>query len=101
VALSSNPPLQVVGYSATRKGDPDRGPRVALRPDDAAVRLLNEGELVWVQGPRRNELATVVLDPALPRGGAAVQDIAGLAVSEVIRLVRPDRERPNIPTPRG
>lgn len=97
MTLSSNPPLQVVGFSATRRGDPNRGPRVAVRPDDAAVRLLNEGELVWVQGPRRNELAMVVLDPALPRGGIAVQDIAGLAVSEVVRLVRPDRERPRSP----
>ena len=52
-----NKPLQVVGYIATRKGDPERGPLVRMRSDEAAERLLNDGELVWVYGPRRQELA--------------------------------------------
>jgi len=93
VSLASNPPLQVVGFWASRRGDAERGPLVRLRPDDAARRLLNEGDLVWVYGPRRHDLATVALDESLPRGGVAVRDIAGLAVTEIVRLVRPDRER--------
>jgi len=90
--LASNPPMQVVGFSATRRGDPDRGPQVRVRPDDAARRLINEGDLVWVHGPRRQEMATVVLDETLPRGSVAVRDMAGVAVSEIVRLVRPDRD---------
>lgn len=93
MTLSSNPPLQVVGFWATRRGDPERGPLIRIRPDDAAARLLNEGDLVWVYGPRRNEMATVALDGSLPKGGIAVRDIAGLAVSEVVRIARPDRAR--------
>ena len=100
MSLSSNPPLQVVGFTATRRGDPDRGPQVRLRPDDAARRLLNAGDTVWVLGPRRHELATVVLDEQLPRGGIVVRDIAGLAVTEVVRLERPDVDRaPKPPRP--
>lgn len=98
MSLASNPPLQVVGFWATRRGDADRGPLVTVRPDDAAERLLNEGDLVWVEGPRRQELATVAIDPALPRGGVAVRDIAGITVSEIVRLVHPERERPRLPT---
>lgn len=93
MTLASNPPLQVVGYWATRRGDPERGPLVRMRADDAARRLINEGDLVWVYGPRRNEMATVALDDTLPKGGIAVRDIAGLAVSEVVRVARPDRRR--------
>ncbi|MFP5354268.1 MAG: molybdopterin dinucleotide binding domain-containing protein [Gemmatimonadota bacterium] len=93
MTLASNPPLQVVGYWATRRGDPERGPLVRMRADDAARRLINEGDLVWVHGPRRNEMATVALDDTLPKGGIAVRDIAGLAVSEVVRVERPDRRR--------
>ena len=32
---------------------------VRMNPDDARSRLLNDGELAWVYGPRRHELATV------------------------------------------
>jgi len=94
MSLASNPPLQVVGFWATRRGDADRGPMVSLRPDDAAERLINEGDVVWVEGPRRQELAIVMLDAGLPRGGVAVRDIAGIAVSEIVRLVHPERDRP-------
>jgi len=99
VTLASTPPLQVVAFAATRRGDPERGPLVRLRADDAARRLLNEGDLVWVQGPRRQEMATVALDDSLPKGGIAVRDIAGIAVSEVVRLVSPERDRPRPPRP--
>ena len=95
MSRASNPPLQVVGFAATRRGDPDRGPQVRLRPDDAARRLINEGDMVWVHGPRRNELAVVVLDEQLPRGGVVVRDLAGVSVSEVVRLERPRDDRPS------
>lgn len=88
-----NPPLQVVGFVGTRRGDPDRGPQVRLRGDEAALRLLTDGELAWVQGPRRQELATVVIDEAVPKGGVVLRDIAGIVVSEIVRLRKPDLDR--------
>lgn len=91
------PPLQVVGFVATRRGDADRGPMVQMNANEASLRLLTDGELVWVKGPRRQELAELRVDDALPRGGAVVRDIAGLAVSEVIRVVKPDLDRGGTP----
>lgn len=85
-----SPPLQVMGFIATRKGDPERGPLVRMRGDDAAKRLLTDGEVAWVYGPRRQELATVVLDETVPRGGVVVRDIAGIAPSEIVRVVKVD-----------
>ncbi|HEX6314993.1 MAG TPA: hypothetical protein VFZ73_09045 [Gemmatimonadaceae bacterium] len=89
-----NPPLQVVGYLGTRRGDPERGPQVRLRGDEAALRMLTDGEMAWVQGPRRQELATVIVDDAVPKGGVVVRDIAGLAVSEIITIRKPDLDSP-------
>lgn len=88
-----NPPLQVIGFLATRKGDPDRGPQVRINSEEAALRLLSDGELAWVHGPKRQELATVVVDENVPRGCAVVRDVAGVVVSDVIRLVKPDFDR--------
>ena len=85
-----SPPLQVMGFIATRFGDPERGPLVRMRSDDAAKRLLAEGEVAWVYGPRRQELATVVIDDTVPRGGIIVRDIAGIAPSEIVRVVKVD-----------
>ncbi|MBX7117837.1 MAG: hypothetical protein K1X31_02435 [Gemmatimonadaceae bacterium] len=85
-------PLQVVGFVATRKGDAERGPQVRVRPDDARMRLVDDGELVWVYGPRRHELAPVVYDEALPKGGVVVRDLLGVAVTEIVRLVKMDVE---------
>ena len=84
------PPLQVIEFLATRRGDAERGPLVRMNGNEARLRLLADGELVWVHGPRRQELAELRVDDALPRGGAAVRDIAGVAVSEIIRVVKPD-----------
>lgn len=83
-------PLQVVGFIATRRGDPDRGPLVRILPEDARIRLIDDGELVWVYGPRRHELAPVVFDETLPRGGVVVRDLGGLAITEIVRLVKMD-----------
>ena len=85
-----SPPLQVMGFIATRRGDAERGPLVRMRSDDAAKRLLTDGEVAWVYGPRRQELATVVIDDAVPRGGVVVRDIAGIAPSEIVRVVKVD-----------
>lgn len=63
---------------------------IYLRSEEAARRLLNDGVLVWVHGPRRHDLARVTLDESVPRGAVVVRDIAGLAVSEIVRLVKPD-----------
>ncbi len=83
-------PLQVVGFIATRKSDAERGPLVRIKPEDATKRLIADGELVWVYGPRRHELAPVVYDDSLPRGGVVVRDLGGLAVTEIVKLVKMD-----------
>ena len=85
-----SPPLQVIQFIATRAGDMDRGPLVRLRADEAAKRLLTDGEVAWVYGPRRHELATVVIDDQVPRGNVVVRDIAGVAPSEIVRVVKVD-----------
>ena len=79
-----NPPLQVVGFLGTRRGDPERGPQVRLRGDEAALRMLSEGEMAWVDGPRRQELATVVIDDAADLEGQRVRNvIVGVTVTGV------------------
>ena len=94
--MAFNPPLQVVGYIATRREDPERGPLIRLRPDEAKQRCIHAGELVWVYGPRRHDLAAVELDDGLPRGGVVVRDLAGLAPTEIVRLVKVSDDRPII-----
>jgi anaerobic selenocysteine-containing dehydrogenase len=83
-------PLQVVGFIATRKSDPERGPLLRIKPEDARMRLIADGELVWVYGPRRHELAPVVYDDALPRGGVVARDLSGIAITEIVKLVKMD-----------
>ena len=66
---------------------------VRLARAEATMRMLVDGEVVWVYGPRRHDLATVVLDDEVPKGGVIVRDIAGIAVSEIVRLVKPELDR--------
>ena len=87
-------PLQVVAFIGTKKGDAERGPMVRLRPEDALIRLLMPGELVRVISDRRSELAELQVDEAVPKGGAILRDVAGAAVTEIIRVVRLDLEAP-------
>ena len=89
-----NPPLQVIGYIATRRDESDRGPLIRLRADEARLRGVDDGELVWVYGPRRHDLAPVELDDSVPRGGVVVRDLLGLAPSEIVRLVKVSDDRP-------
>ncbi|MGH7637912.1 MAG: hypothetical protein ACREOK_09695, partial [Gemmatimonadaceae bacterium] len=56
----------------------------------ARNRLLNGGELAWVYGPRRHELATVVLDEKVIVGDVILRDIAGSSPSEFVRVIKPD-----------
>ena len=92
-----SPPLTVVGFLATRRGDPDRGPEVRLNAQEARIRLLSDGELVYLYGPRRHELVVLRVDDALPRGGVVVRDVAGVAPSEIVRVRKVDDDRPPLP----
>lgn len=92
--MAYNPPLQVVGFIATRRDDEERGPLIRMRPDEAKERMIDEGELVWVYGPRRHDLAAVEFDDTLPRGGVVARDLAGLAPTEIVRLVKVSDDRP-------
>jgi len=85
-----NRPLRVAHFIATRMTDSDRGPQVRLSADEAKARLLVDGELAWVYGPRRQELATVVVDDSVKRGDVVLRDIAGASPSELVRVVKPD-----------
>ena len=85
-----NRPLLVSRFIATRMSDPERGPQVRIRSDDARDRLLQEGELAWVHGPRRQELAAVHYDDSLRRGEVALRDVAGASPSELVRIIKPD-----------
>jgi anaerobic selenocysteine-containing dehydrogenase len=94
---SINRPLRVEKLIASRPGDVERGPMVTLHPSDAADRLLNEGELAWVYGPRRHELAEVRLDSDLKKGDVILRDVVGSSPSEIVRVIKPDLDKPRRP----
>lgn len=85
-----NRPLRVAAFLATRASDAERGPQVRLSPEDARTRLLTDGELAWVYGPRRQELAEVAVDEQVKRGDVVIRDVAGVSPSEIVRVVKPD-----------
>jgi anaerobic selenocysteine-containing dehydrogenase len=85
-----NRPLRVASFIATRQGDEDRGPLVLMNQRDARARLLDDGEVAWVYGPRRGELAVVRVDDTVRFGDVIVRDIVGVAPSETVRVVKPD-----------
>ena len=89
-----NPPLRVARLIATLPRDPERGPRVWMRKDEADRRLLVDGELVWVYGPRRHELATLAIDDTLPRGDVVLRDVVGASPSESVRIQKVDTDTP-------
>jgi anaerobic selenocysteine-containing dehydrogenase len=68
---------------------------IRISPTDAKIRLLTQGELAWVRGPRRNELAVVVIDKNMPDGSIAVRDIAGVTISERVVVTKPDLDTPS------
>jgi anaerobic selenocysteine-containing dehydrogenase len=77
-------------YIATRSGDSERGPLVRLHPSEARKRLLEDGELVWVYGPRRHELAVLVVDDTVSPGNVVARDVVGIAPAEIVRVVKHD-----------
>lgn len=89
-----NPPLRVVKLIATRLGDVERGPMIWMRQEDASERVLTDGELVWVYGPRRHELATLQIDNSLARGDVVLRDIVGASPSEIVKVVKIDTDTP-------
>ena len=88
------PQLLVIEYVASKKGDAERGPLVRMRSSEARIRLAQEGELVWVEGPRRKEIAVLEIDDAIPEGKVALRDIAGVTLAEQVVVVKPDLDTP-------
>jgi len=85
-----NRPLRVASLIATSTRDPERGPMVFMHPDDARERLLMDGELAWVYGPRRHELAVVRVDDEMRLGDVMLRDVVGASPSEIVRVIKPD-----------
>ncbi len=90
-------PLRVAQLIATRGGDAQRGPAVFMHPEDARERLLDDGELAWVYGPRRHELATVHVDESMKKGDVVLRDVVGASPSEIVRVIKPDLDRRGTP----
>jgi len=84
------PGLLVSQYIATRAGDAERGPLIRLHSSEARKRLVEDGELVWVYGPRRHELAVLVVDDSVSPGTVVARDILGVAPAETLRIVKHD-----------
>lgn len=87
---SLNRPLRVLSLVTTREGDVERGPMVVMSEDDARSRLLTNGELAWVYGPKRHELAEVRIDPTARQGDVVLRDVFGARPSEIVRVIKPD-----------
>ena len=85
-----NKVLRVAALLGSRRGDEDRGPAIWIHPEDARERLLVDGELAWVYGPRRHELAVVNVDPGARRGDVVLRDVLGASPSELVRVIKPD-----------
>jgi hypothetical protein len=85
-----NRPLRVVSLIVTRKDDAERGPMIIMSAVDARDRLITDGELAWVYGPKRHELATVRIDPNARQGDVILRDLFGARPSEIIRVIKPD-----------
>jgi len=82
--------LRVAGLIATKKGDDERGPAIFMHQKDAQARLLNEGELAWVYGDKRHELAQVIFDERVKAGDVVLRDLIVAAPSGTVKVVKPD-----------
>jgi hypothetical protein len=91
---SFRPKLFVIEYVSTKKGDSERGPLVKMRSSEARIRLLQDGELVWVIGPRRSDLAELRIDENIADGNVYLRDIAGVTHSEYVTVAKPDTDSP-------
>lgn len=94
LGTSFRPRLFVIEYLSTRKGDPERGPLVKMRSSEARIRLIQDGELVWVMGPRRSDLAELRIDDSIAEGNVYLRDIAGITHSEYVTVTKPDTDSP-------
>jgi len=94
IGFGFQPKLKVVEYLSTKKGDAERGPMVRMSGREARFRLLEDGELVWISGPRRQELAVLMIDESIGPGHVALRDVAGVAVSESVTVTKPDTDTP-------
>lgn len=81
-------------YVATRMDEPERGPQIRLNPADARVRLLVDGELAWVVGPRGQQLAAVVVDEGVREHECVLRDVPGVTLAEAVRVTKPDLDAP-------
>ncbi len=95
IGFRFEPGLNVIEFVSTRKGDAERGPQVRMRSSEARFRLVQDGELVRVRGPRRHELAVLVIDESIPEGHVALRDVAGVTVTESVTVVKPDMDTPS------
>jgi anaerobic selenocysteine-containing dehydrogenase len=86
--------MRVLQFLATRVTDAERGPQVRMNAQEAGARFLTDGELVILEGPRRQQLATLVVDDTLRRGDVVVRDIAGVSPSEIVYVIKPDLDAP-------
>ena len=86
--------MRVLQFLATRVTDAERGPQVRMNAQEAVARMLTDGELVILEGPRRQQLATLVVDESLRRGDVVVRDIAGVSPSEIVYVIKPDLDAP-------
>lgn len=87
-------PLRVLQFVATRAADAERGPQIRMNGQEAGARMLTDGELVVVEGPRRQQLATLVVDDGLRRGDVIVRDVVGVSPSEIVYVIKPDLDAP-------
>ena len=61
-----------------------------LAVEDAQARLLNEGELAWVYGDKRHELAQVLFDERVNAGDVVLRDLIVAAPAGTVKVVKPD-----------
>ena len=87
-------PLRVERFIGTRLSDAERGPQVRMRADAARERMLTDGELALIETPRGQQLAPIVIDDTVPRGGVVVRDIGGVSPSEIVYVMKPDLDAP-------
>jgi anaerobic selenocysteine-containing dehydrogenase len=88
-----NRPLLVARLLASKRDDEARGPAVWIHPTDARTRLLVDGELAWVHGPRRHELCEVHIDAGARLGEVVLRDSIVAGPAEIVRVVKPDLDR--------
>lgn len=88
------PELRVIEHIATRRDEPERGSQVRMSSPDARIRMLTDGELAWVRGPRGQQIAEVVVDDEVPEHACVLRDIASVSVGDAVRVVKPDLDTP-------